>query len=460
MALRTQAAKDGFKFAKGRKGGDVGAKNGKIHVRGRSVPHKAGVNAYQAAAALIKGSRPPAPSLKEHLYFENLAAVEYTPIKLHLDLIEQYLSGVEKSFEKQQNRSDVELARKVEQGLKELATEEPEDASGAAADTKGEDEAALQRTKMAEKLVRKITNEHKPVVSLAPKSGNFQYFSQAVQMLNSRQTICFCIDVEAYEQQTNIVTEIGICIFDPRENVLSTVPNFRTYHLLVGESLHLRNGRFVCDLKDCFLLGESMVMSLEECAKFIQSLMDFYMLPCSDAERSWHRAFVGHNVKGDLRWLANIGVSLPKHCDSGRPLTARDRGSAAVLDTEKLYRFSYGSKGSSLGKILRLLEIPHAFLHNAGNDAYFTLKLLLHMCDINFRKRARLDNFYAVADKITTWEEREKTEAKIVPMSFQKALAEFSNAKIVKRRTVSQTEFGGCRWIDSAAEALSLCSED
>ena len=44
-------------------------------------------------------------------------------------------------------------------------------------------------------------------------------------------------------------------------------------------------------------------------------------------------------------------------------------------------------------------DIPHAFLHNAGNDAYYTLVLALRLCDPQSRALSTLDKPHPILPK-------------------------------------------------------------
>lgn len=332
--------------------------------------------------------------------------------------------------------------------------------------------------KKYEEYLRKIKEDHNPTVYAAPGTPNFEYLCNSIRLMTSRKTICFSMDVEAYEFDSNVVTEIGISIYDPRENANSLVPMTRNYHLIISEALPLRNKKWVCDFKDCYLLGESLVLSLHECVEFVQCLVNYYMTPQTVEDQSWSRAFVGHNVQGDIRWLRKMGIKIPaedsidhslqKFCPNEKP----KRGEPIfILDTEKLFRFCYGSKGSNLGRLLRLFQIPHAFLHNAGNDAHYTLQLLMHMCDVNFRKQSGMDDLKEMSRKITQWIDREKEEDKILPMSYAVSVVEATKKRsaISKKDTwpkkkqakdiVPQTEFGGSQWFSTAREAFESTLE-
>lgn len=422
-----------------------------IYVRGENVPrNRSSVSAYLKAAAGVKNVIGPKKSqMREQSFFKELVKVEYQPVPSRTQFIENYVKEFHKKYQDQmalshqQLESKLRLAKEQYQSLQQSLGAPPAEQAADGSDAK-EDQKLT-------KLLRKIENEHSPKITDSPGSPNAKYVADSVRMLASQRTICFSVDVEAYERNTNVVTEIGISVFDPRESMYSTVGNFRTFHLIVGESLRLRNGRFVCDVKDCFLLGESYVMSLSSCVEFIQTLLNYYMVPHTPQERTWHRAFVGHNVKGDLKWLSSIGVNLPANIGHDALSLDPKLERISILDTEKLYRVMYGSKGSSLGKILRLFKIPHAYLHNAGNDAYFTLKLLLHMCDVNYRRRLQMDDFYAVTATVEEWSRREKNKGSV--NSHGKGNHEFTEYRSRRKQSL-HTEFGGCRWFASASDAL------
>ncbi|CEP64296.1 Gfd2p LALA0_S11e00914g [Lachancea lanzarotensis] len=415
-----------------------------IFVRGAKASRGSeNISAYFRAAAGVSNDIGLSKArMLENKHFKSLTTIPYTPFPARNAHISKYLDSIAKSYRKQWNRSENELQIKTDALIEEAREEDPLFPI-----------LEPELDERVRKALRKLTNSHTPKINTVPGKPEFEYLSNAIRYLTSQRTICLCVDVEAFERNTNVVTEIGISIYDPRESQFSTVPILRTYHLIVAESLKMRNGKFVCDLKDCFLKGESYVMSLSNCVNFIQTLINYYMVTETAAERTWERAFVGHNVKGDLKWLSSIGVQIPRNIDYNLNQTSGDQ-SLRVLDTERLFKISYGSKGSSLGKILRLFEVPHAFLHNAGNDAYYTLKLLLHMCDIQYRKLLGMDDFYGVAAKIEMWAKRDAIEARILPLSYVNAAIEFTDPNI-KKKTVHQTEFGGCVWVDDPIASLT-----
>jgi hypothetical protein len=217
-----------------------------------------------------------------------------------------------------------------------------------------------------------------------PKLNNpnhFKYFTNCVERVYGRKNILFSIDVEAWELNTNSVTELGISIYDPRSQVLAMMPTITQIHIKIRENLDLRNGRYVPDHADNFVGGVTYVMSREEAVKFTQTLVDYYFfyLPQKLSPGKHICSLVGHGVGGDIKWFTKLGIKFPQNMN--------------IVDTQNLFTFTQGDKGNSLKNGLIKVEVPNAFLHNAGNDAYYTLILAMKLCDPICRDHYRLDKY-------------------------------------------------------------------
>lgn len=194
---------------------------------------------------------------------------------------------------------------------------------------------------------------------------------RSMELIYPRERPLVCIDIEAYERQLSKVTEIGVAIYDPRGSLgRSIVPEIRTAHILVDTNLELRNGRYVPDRKGFYMGGTSHIMSKEEIKRFFELTFQKYL--------GGGGCIVGHQVGGDLKWLDTIGVKIP------RPLEIVD-----TLELHKLTRL----KNGQLRALLRSLNVPHGYLHNAANDAYYTMLVALALCDPQVRKRYDLDTY-------------------------------------------------------------------
>ncbi|KAK6201656.1 uncharacterized protein RJT21DRAFT_76837, partial [Scheffersomyces amazonensis] len=164
------------------------------------------------------------------------------------------------------------------------------------------------------------------------------------------------IDVEAFEMNTNLITEIGISIYDPREQFTSMVPTIHNIHIKIQENFDYPNGRFVPNHGMNFNGGTTYLMKLHSAATFTQGLINHYFIKSRSGDV--RTCLIGHDVKGDIKWLNTLGIKFPNN--------------VPIIDTSILFSMSQGKNGTSLKNALIRVQIPHAFLHNAGNDAYYT----------------------------------------------------------------------------------------
>ncbi|KAJ1975165.1 hypothetical protein H4R35_003274 [Dimargaris xerosporica] len=159
------------------------------------------------------------------------------------------------------------------------------------------------------------------------------------------------LDIEAYERDQNKLTEIGWTIDNANAPRISR-------HYVVRENVHLRNGRYVPDHKFDFNFGRTETLSLECILQHLSR----------DVCRHPSLAVVGHGIAHDIQYLRSVGFEFG--C------------SVKFFDTNELYREFSGSLQSKhkLQTILAQLGIPHSRLHNAGNDAYYTMEAFLALC--------------------------------------------------------------------------------
>lgn len=197
----------------------------------------------------------------------------------------------------------------------------------------------------------------------------------AMDMVYTRLNILFCVDVEAWELNNSLVTEIGIAIYDPRGQELAMLPHITQIHIAIKEHYDKNNGRYVSEHKRNFNGDMTFVMPQREAVELTQHLIEYYFKP----RDTFGCCLVGHDVKGDITWLKNLGIQFPNEI--------------SVLDTQAVYRASHGKTGCSLKNALKMFHLPHAFLHNAGNDAYYTLLLALSLCDPHARESNQVDRF-------------------------------------------------------------------
>lgn len=223
--------------------------------------------------------------------------------------------------------------------------------------------------------------------------------------------VLISFDIEAWERNTENVLEIGMSIYDPRNQQGCLMPTFKNIHIMVEEYTKCSNGRFVPDRHAQFMAVDTIVMNLENIRYFIQGIIEYYHeLP------SLNIGLVGHSIGGDLDWLKKLGIEMPP---------------ASIIDTHTIFQYSrMKNQLTNLSSALLKVDTPHGYLHNAGNDAYFTLILAFKLLDPKIRSLHQLDVWKP--DEI--WDtrskrQRENEKANIIPISNpEKAVKLYMNS--------------------------------
>lgn len=157
-------------------------------------------------------------------------------------------------------------------------------------------------------------------------------------------------DLEAFEYDNGKLIEFGIAHWQPG-GVL------QVYHYILNDEL--RNGRMVPDHRDNFCFGRSTPSTLQTAHTHLSSLLS----PAGVA-------LVGHGIKSDLDMLALSQCPLPTP-------------PSLTLDSAIIFRQLHRQEETcSLERMLNALGIEAKYLHNAGNDAAYTLIATLHMAGI------------------------------------------------------------------------------
>jgi len=167
-----------------------------------------------------------------------------------------------------------------------------------------------------------------------------------------------CLDIEAYERNHDYLTEFGWCLFKKNGEII------KIKHAIVEEYRNYHNGRYVPDNKDYFNFGESEV----------EKLKDIYRELKNDFEKVNY--LVGHGINNDIRFLKKIKVDVSKFKKMNSGSKIDDYG---IIETMDLFSGFFLTKPVGLEKSLRRLEISYKRLHNAGNDAYYTMKVFLEI---------------------------------------------------------------------------------
>ncbi|KAI0202224.1 hypothetical protein F4808DRAFT_83584 [Astrocystis sublimbata] len=181
-----------------------------------------------------------------------------------------------------------------------------------------------------------------------------------------------CVDIEAYEKDTRLVTEVGLAVLDtkhatdicPGEGGENWFPLIQAHHLRIIERRHLMNSEFVKGCPEAFNFGESQMVCKKDISKVVGELI-------SAAENKDQRqvVLVGHDLKQDLKYLLSIGYNpwcVPQIVDE--------------VDTMSMYqRIEQSPNGRGLAKVCADLGFSGRNYHNGGNDAVYTLRAMISM---------------------------------------------------------------------------------
>ncbi|KAH0354110.1 hypothetical protein KCU81_g1340, partial [Aureobasidium melanogenum] len=199
---------------------------------------------------------------------------------------------------------------------------------------------------------------------------------ERLQRLKAADPVFVCVDLEAYEFAQDKITEVGVSVLDSR-HVLGTdpgpdgkgwLPKINTRHILIKEHKHLVNKRFVHGCPDKFNFGDSEVVPLKHIHKTLTQSFDN---PSPNSIRASDRGsrsliFVGHGLSNDTSYLNKLKFD------------PNAKGNIIqMVDTQKFV----GTKKQQVGlsKLLAGLGVEPENLHNAGNDAAYTMQALLLM---------------------------------------------------------------------------------
>lgn len=212
---------------------------------------------------------------------------------------------------------------------------------------------------------------------------------RVMELVYLRKRPLVAVDVEAYERQPKFITELGIAIYDPENQWLLAQPHIKTVHIISQENKRLLNSQFVPNHKYRFNGGTLYQITKKALLKYLEETFRYYF-------QEKNAVLVGHNLAGDIKWLQSHGVG------SG--------GDTPQVDTQKLFHLSR-NRGATLRGILQAVDIPNANLHNAANDAYYTLLAAMCYCDPERRQHFGLDTFVE-QKKITDKQRKEAMRKK------------------------------------------------
>ena len=187
--------------------------------------------------------------------------------------------------------------------------------------------------------------------------------------------VFICVDVESYERNHNLITEIGISTLDtndlanlaPGEGGVHWQNALRARHFRIKENNHLANKDFVAGCADRFekAFGESEFISIKDAPQIVASCFK-YPFSATLTTSEWNESntedhpkrnivLVGHDTATDIAYLRTLGYDI-----------SNLQNLLECLDTATLFRaLKYEANSRSLGSILLDLGLMGWNLHNA-----------------------------------------------------------------------------------------------
>ncbi|KAL3423673.1 QDE-2-interacting protein [Phlyctema vagabunda] len=260
------------------------------------------------------------------------------------------------------------------------------------------------------KLARAVENE----VAKLPTSVKFDPHQPSFYPQEG-SVIFICVDIEAWERDQSIITEIGISTLDT-DDIRCTPPGMggfkwnraiRSRHFRITEHTQYENKDFVRGCADKFEAGESEFINLADAPATIASCFKYpFSNPNPDpAAANVPRSLilVGHDVDSDINYLRKMGYNV-----------SNLRNLKEKVDTAAMYRHLRREPNPrKLSHVLSDLGLYCWNLHNAGNDAIYTLRAMIamaitHITDKEKNKERRAKELKERLDVSSTQEARER----------------------------------------------------
>lgn len=201
--------------------------------------------------------------------------------------------------------------------------------------------------------------------------------------------IIISIDIEAYERAQGIITEVGVSTLDTRD-LQGTAPGrngqnwqqfVRARHFRVLEHKGYVNKDFVAGCPDQFRYGKSEWVSIKSLPSVLtQCFHEPFSKPpggsnpqapvTEDPNNKRNIVLLGHDIGQDIQYCHKIGFSV------------LGRGNlVATMDTKAMYQaYTRDPLPHGLGAVMNDFDITAWYLHNAGNDAVYTVWAMLATC--------------------------------------------------------------------------------
>ncbi|KAF1917951.1 hypothetical protein BDU57DRAFT_494404 [Ampelomyces quisqualis] len=228
----------------------------------------------------------------------------------------------------------------------------------------------------------------------SPSSQQLEGYLLPAPFEFEQAVVFICVDVESYERAHHKITEIGVATLDTRD-LVGVAPGkdgeewrkkIKARHFRIKEHRHLINHEFVHGYPDGFEFGSSTFVSLKEAPTHVAACFHppFGAHPSNTMKEELasitmsglglhenrNLIFLGHDTLTDVKYLQQLGYD---------PIKVENIIEA--VDTAKMYQaWRRDPQPTSLGRIMNDFDVAAWKLHNAGNDAMYTVQAMLAIC--------------------------------------------------------------------------------
>ncbi|EWC44039.1 hypothetical protein DRE_01391 [Drechslerella stenobrocha 248] len=237
---------------------------------------------------------------------------------------------------------------------------------------------------------QRLTKAAKSERRQAQLQNRLNMMKSAAEIVASNKDYLFLsVDIESWEKNHDIITELGLTRYFPnaeRQDLGAMEKTIQSEHFIIKEHRSYKNGDYVADASGHFEFGESKYIPLANIKAAITSFTEPDTVPqhptnTSDGPKDVSDSFselalnsqrqlvlVGHDVNADIEYLRKLRYD------------AELSQFLMVFDTMEMWRAMADTpNGISLSRLCNELGIVAWNLHNAGNDARYTMNAFLEM---------------------------------------------------------------------------------
>ncbi|TFK43450.1 hypothetical protein BDQ12DRAFT_675007 [Crucibulum laeve] len=251
---------------------------------------------------------------------------------------------------------------------------------------------------------KQIDKNNKRLKGSNPTLKHRRHIFERVRSFWSEKKGVWCsMDFEAWELDHTLITEFGWSLVGWKSgNVVET-----NGHIIIDEARKYTNSKYVPDNRNHYNFGESELVKKASFKKRIQTFI-------ASLSEYGPVFLVFHDNSQDIKYLKSAAIEAPLDGLSHILPDMMPNEGIFVVDTSDLFGALLGEGSGerrSLEKTCRLLQINTEYLHNAGNDAHYTLLAMKEMAEgdpLDIQREQRWPNRTGtggVQVQLKAWEE-------------------------------------------------------